>query len=283
MPGGGLLKQRGPRLAGARLQVLGCTGARCRHFTVSHPWLRKDGIYLDGAWLCGPQCFEAAVMLRLGNRMPGEPGTLSRAPRMPFQLLLLRSGVLSEPALQEARLLADSRGVSLGEALLVSHAVSEEQLAAVRAEESGCALYSLPPQTVAPELMLPLALAGQALAATVHGTTHGTTERMMIGFTERLDRGILAMTEQVTGRRVEGCFITATRWKAQLAFDSGNRQTPMAAPQPLSIDAAAHMILEKALQVCAEHVVFGRAGDLVWVRYGRCDKFFENSLLCVPR
>jgi len=274
-----LQEQRWPKLAGTRLRVLGCVGAKCRHFTVSHSWVRKDGIFLDGAWLCGPQCFEAAVILRLSSRMPGEPGTLQRAPRMPFQLLLLQSGVLSEQALQNARQLADSRGISLGEALLAVDAVSEEQLAAARAGESGCALYSLPPQPIAPELMLPSALASKALAATVHGTA----ERLVIGFTERLDRGVLAMTEQVTGQRAEGCFITASRWKAQLAIDSAGQHFETPAAQPLPVGMAARIILEKASQVRAEQVVFGRAGNLVWIRYGRCDKFFENSLLCVPR
>ncbi len=196
---------------------------------------------------------------------------------MPFQLLLLRDQILSEQTLRDARQLADSRSVSLGEALLVIGAVTEEQLAAVRAEESGCAFYSLPPQPVAPELVLPPALAAQTLAATVHGAA----DRIVIGFAERLDRGVLAMTEQVVGRRAEGCFITTSRWEAQLAADDVNRRTQIVTAQ--SLQAATRMILEKALQVHAEQVVLGRAGDLVWVRYGRSDKFFENSLLCVPR
>ena len=232
---------------------------------------------MDGAWLCGSQCFEAAVMSQLGSRMPGEPGTVRRLPRMPFQLLLLRDQVLSEQTLRDARQLADSRGVSLGEALLAIGAVTAEQLAAVRAEESGCAFYSLPPQPVAPELVLPAALAVQVSAATMHGAT----DRIVIGFVEQLDRGVLAMTEQIVGRRAEGCFITADRWKAQLAVDGADPQTQVVAAQPLQ--AAARMILEKALQVHAEQVVLGRAGNLVWVRYQRCDKSFENSLLCVPR
>lgn len=265
------------RLGGAKLRVLGCAEARCRRFTVSHSWLRRDGIFLDGAWLCGSQCFEAAVMSRLSSRMPGEPGTVRRLPRMPFQLLLLRDQVLSEQALRDARQLAEDRGVSLGEALIATGAVTEEQLAAVRAEESGCAFYSLPPQPIAPELVLPAALAMQVLAATVHGAA----DRIVIGFADRLDRGVLAVTEQIVGRRAEGCFITASRWKAQLVMDGVDQQTQIVAAQPLQ--AAAHTILEKALQAHAEQVVLGRAGDLVWVRYGRSDKSFENSLLCVPR
>ena len=266
-----------------RLQifVLLCSGASCRRFAVAHRWLRKDGIYLDGAWFCSPGCFEAAALRVLAPSARGERHTMPRLPRMPFRLVLVRDGLLAEAELERAQAHAEQTGIPLAQALVALGCATHAQVAAALAAESGCAFYTLAPQPLAPELLLPRVLADRFNAATVHGSA----DRIVVGFVSRVDRGLLALVERITGRRAEGCFITAAHREAQLATQAagpgqpGLDRAPAAGERPVSRPQAARTILERALQSGAEQVRVARSGDIVWARFWTGEAACEDCLV----
>ena len=272
-----------------RLQifVLLCSGASCRRFAVAHRWLRKDGIYLDGAWFCSPGCFEAAALRVLTPSARGERHAMPRLPRMPFRLVLVRDGLLAEAELERSQAHAEQTGMALAQALVALGCATQAQVAAALAAESGCAFYTLAPQPLTPELLLPRALADRFNAATVHGSA----DRIVVGFVFRVDRGLLALVERITGRRAEGCFITTAHREAQLAAQAAGpdkhelgphslgRPAPAAGEQPVSRPQAARTILERALQSGAEQVRLARSGDIVWARLWTGESACEDCLV----
>ncbi len=276
------VRRRLKRFAQERLQILVrlCHGHACRRFALAHRWLREDGILLDGAWFCSPGCFEAAALAAMTQSARGERHTMPRVPRMPFRLILLRDGLIAQDDLERAQAHAGHTGIPLAEALLALGCATGAQVAAALAAESGCAFYTLPPEALAPELLLPAALADRYGAATVHGAA----DRIVVGFVHRVDRGLLAMVERITGRRAEGCFFTAARRQAQLAqaalpSEAAGAEGQAPRVRPVSRPQAARTILDRALRTGAEQVRLARSGDLVWARLWTSDGAMEDCLV----
>jgi hypothetical protein len=266
-----------------RISVHLCKGPECRRFSVAHRWLRKDGIFLNHVWMCSAGCFEAAVVMALAGSGRGQRYTMPRLPRMPFRLVLLQAGVISEGGLEAASAHAERTGASLGQALLELALLTEAELAAALAIENGSAYYALPPAPLPPHLQLPNALAERYAAATVHGGAN----RVVVGFVHRIDRGLLAMIEQMTGRKAEGCFITATHREGQLAFSApaipraseDHVSSKLFTTRTVGRPQAARNILENALRIGAETVSLGRTGETVWVRFCTGSGALENSIV----
>ncbi len=209
---------------------------------------------------------------------PGRRFTMPRLPRMPFRLILLQRELLSEVELQFALEWSEDTGKPVGDVLIELGFVTTEQVASARAAENGCAFYALPPAALAPALRLPLSLSRACDAAAVHATS----ARIMLGFTDRVDRGLAHMMEQVTGQRVECCFITREHLKRQLALDATSSPACSTPLNPVSRVTATAQLGEQALRSAAEAVSVGRAGRRLWVRMtsgdGRAvDSVFELS------
>ncbi len=258
------------------LQTLLCAGPRCRRFTIAHRWLRRDGIFLRDRWLCSPLCFEEAVAAMLETAGPGRRFTMPRLPRMPFRLILLQREQISEPELQFALEYSENSGLPIGPVIVRLGFATVEQVASARAAENGCAFYALPPAALAPELRLPLSLSHACEAAAVHATA----DRIMLGFADRVDRGLAQMMEQVTGQRVECCLVTRAHLLRQLALDAAQAglSSQITSPaHPVSRLAAAQHLGEQALCTGAEAVGVGRAGQRLWVRFtGNSDQVVDS-------
>ncbi len=236
-----------------------CEG--CRRFAAALRGGRKTGILLEKAWLCSAQCFENALMQTLASG--GRQYTMPRLPRMPFRLLLLQSGVLSEAELKRAGEHAERTRISLNRALLDLQLVTDAELAGALAAESGCAFYALPPVPVAPHAELPTLLAERYVAATVHSTP----ERVWIGFVHKVDHGLLRLIEHMTDRKAEPCFITAAYRERQLACRPALADEKMLLPQTAAFTDTAQAVVQHALRTAAEQVTVGRAGQTVWFRF----------------
>lgn len=245
------------------LRTLLCTGPGCRRFTVTHRWLRRDGIFLRNQWLCSPLCFEGALAAMLETVDLGRRFTMPRLPRMPFRLILLQRELVSELELQLALEHSEDTGRPVGNVLVELGFATAEQVASARAAENGCAFYALSPSALPPEMRLPLPLSHACGAAAVHATS----DRIMLGFVDRVDRGLAQLMEQVTGQRIECCFIMGEHYERQLAFDAlKSTEKPLLPLQPISRVAAAAQLGEQALRTGAEAVTVGRAGRRLWVR-----------------
>ena len=253
---------------------------------MEHRLLRKDGIFFQGSWLCSAACFEAAVAGSLAGDEATRVFTMPRLPRMPFRLLLLERGVVSEAGLAEALRHAECTGLTLARALLSLRLVTEAELAASLAAENGCAYYSLPPAPVAPEAHLPLTLAEGWDAASVHVAPG----RVLVGFVHRIDRELVRCFESMTGLKVEICMITASHRARQLALARAGAEVQAEAPQQVAGPGElGRGAVRHALRFGAEQVWSRRIGGLIWVRMSagtRIEdcffKFPEEAVRSVP-
>jgi hypothetical protein len=251
--------------------VLLCARGGCRGFRCTASWLRRDGIELQGRWLCSSACLIASLTTVLSNAPRGRAFAIP--PRLPYRLALLQLGFLSELNLQRALGDAASADASLASVLLASGEISEDQLAMARAMESACAQYRLPAQAVAPEYRLPLAIEQRFEAVTVHGSE----DRWLIGFVERVDRKLLTLAESVTGMRPEGCVITATRRAAQVELDGCAAAEVAAETATLAVEHLAQC----AMQSGAESLRVGLEGDLVWACFSGSRVGLDSRVLRV--
>ncbi len=259
-----------------RLRMHLCAVPGCRRFTVAHRLLRKDGVFLDGAWLCSAGCLEAQIAGSLAAEEARRVYTMPRLPRMPFRLLLLERGVVSEAGLAQALSHAECTGLSLARALVALELVTEAELAASLAAENGCAFYALPPTPVAPEAELPGTLAERYEAAAVHVAPG----RVLLGFVHRIDRELVRCFERMTGQKAESCFITGSHFQRQMTLvRSHDRKQKSSIERAASPGEAARAVVRHALRFGAEQLLARRLGSVVWVRMfadGRVeDRFFQ--------
>ncbi len=258
-----------------QLRFHACEGEPgCRRFTVAHPRLRKDGIFLDAQWLCSLHCLRTALARSFATLTMSRGGIhpMPRLPRMPFRLLLLQSGALTETQLAEALTQSERTGLPLARALLTLELVTPAALAAALAAENGCAFYSIAPAPVPVETELPPLLGTQAEAVTVHATA----SRILVGFVHRIDRDLLRAVEGMAGRRAEPCFITAEQYARQRALTAQKTAAPHLSAFP---PEAADALVQQALDTSAERLLLARVRDLLWIRMhcagGHQDRFFQ--------
>ncbi len=240
-----------------------CGSEDCRRFKAALRGARKDGIVLENTWLCSAQCLENALVRTMAAAGSGRQYTMPRLPRMPFRLLLLQSGVLSEAGLKQAGEHAERTGATLSRALLDLQLVTDAELAGSLAAESGCAFYALPPAPVAPEAELPMMLAERYAAATVHSTP----ERVWIGFVHKVDHGLLRLVAHMAGRKTEPCFITAAHHKRQIGCQAAQADERTLLSNTAGLKATAQAVVQHALRTAAERVVVGRSEQIVWFRF----------------
>jgi hypothetical protein len=254
-----------------RSLVVECGDLSCRGFHVSNALLRQPGIFLDLTWYCSSDCLRDGIKQRVEAQLSSALTDLRRPPRMPFRLILLAGGLVSEAQLAEARAMQASNTRTVGGAgapdvgsTLVSLGyVTEEQVGAARAAEAGCPFFGGAIQAMLPAYRLPAALVQLHCALPVHYSP--VTDRLVVGFVYRVNNSLVQAIEQVIGCRVEACMITATAWKQHVAAipppcpEQVGRQT-------LQQSRIVDMIVEQAIASGADRIRMGLAGTSFWVR-----------------
>ena len=248
-----------------RSLIVECGDARCRGFHLSHPLLRRlPGIYLDQGWYCSPDCLRDALKHRVGAQFGAAITDLRNAPRMPFRLILLAKGIVSEEQLAHARYI-QAEGEDLGDALVALGYATEEGVAAARAEETGSPFFGGAAQPVLPACRLPLSLMQLYRAAPVHYSP--ATGRLLVGFVYRVNHSLLQAVEQVTGYRVAACIMTNSAWvrQQQLAdqLAPGFEEVNAVAS---SQDYITSLIVEHAIESGADKVRMGLSSTAIWAR-----------------
>ncbi len=249
-----------------RSLVVECGLPSCRGFHLSHALLtRTPGIFLDQTWYCSHGCLREALKQRVETQLGGAITDLRHPPRMPFRLILLAGGKVTEAQLAQARTVQAGKPgeQDLGDALVSLGFATEDEVAAARATEAGCLYFAAAPQIVAPAYSLPSSLVRLYWAAPVHFSP--TTNRLLIGFVYRIDSSLLQAAEQVLGCRVEACMITASAWRKQMV---------MLAPTAWGeINKAAYrqgrivnLIVEQALDSHADKLRVGLSSSALWAR-----------------
>src|ERR1700675_272037 len=114
--------------------------------------LRKTtGITFDGRWYCELLCLQPLLEYRLRNLLSASVLQKSRAYRLPLGLLLVDGGAISPDLLRETLRLQREGGTGrIGDWLLQTGAISEQQLSVALAQQWGCPVFPLRAQHLHP-------------------------------------------------------------------------------------------------------------------------------------
>ena len=258
-----------------RSLVVECATPSCRGFHLSHPILRRlPGIFLNQGWYCSAACLREALQQRVDEQRRTAVTDLRQPPRMPFRLVLLAGGRVTEQQLAEARRIQitgeQARDRSheprrdLADALVQLGYASEEEVAAARAKEAGYPYYRGEAHPLAPAHQIPLMLLRRYNAVPVHYNP-AAGGRLLVGFVYRVDRSLLQAIGQVMACRTEACIISHSSWAQHMPSDIESTQERVSedgASQSRLVD----LIVEEAMASHADRIAVGLTGKALWVR-----------------
>jgi hypothetical protein len=225
----------------------------------------RAGMHVGETWYCSPDCFATNSRGTLSSLSMSCVVEMPRNPRLPLGLALLSKGALDEGQLRFATERSQLEGVSL-ETILIEHGiVSEKQLAAARATQWGYPVLGQDPAAQIVEADLPASLLRLCSAAPLHYSAK--TKRLVLGFVNRVEHGLLQSIEQITGCRAEPCFITPADFREQM-----ERLTQVAGYEEVVVENpgnAAQMARTLggfALEVTAREATFAKCKSSIWAR-----------------
>jgi hypothetical protein len=225
----------------------------------------RSGIFAGDKWFCSPDCFAAGSRDILALFASGCVVEMPRTPRLSIGLALLSRGYLTEDQYRSALNLSRLRGDSLEATLMKCGYAGEKQLAAGRAAQWG---YPALAQELSGQMIeadIPASLLRAHRAAPIHYAPK--SKRLVLGFVDRVEHGLLQSIEQITGCRAEPCFITPAEFEEQIG-----RLTAMPGYEEVVVDnpgTAGYMgrtLGGWAVEMGAREASFTRCNSSAWVR-----------------
>ncbi|MGB7137097.1 MAG: hypothetical protein WBD46_17545 [Acidobacteriaceae bacterium] len=225
----------------------------------------RAGIHVGTEWYCSADCFAAAMQAPLTALIRSRLAEMPRNPRLSVGLALLSKGVLTEDQLREAAARSQWRGQDLEATLLQLGFATEKQLAGARSAQWGYPVLTQegPGPTVRAEL--PLAFLRAFEAVPVHYAP--AAKRLVLGFVRRVEPSVLQAIEQITGCRVESCFVTPAEFEERV-----ERCFAAEGYEEALLDQAAtpaHMARSLggfAVETSARQVAYVACKSWIWVR-----------------
>ena len=185
-----------------------------RSVTLGHLSAQKAGIKMHGCWYCSSSCFTSAAETRLLELLASKPEQASHVSRMPLGLIFVSRGLLTSAQLREAVDEQKESGEEVGEILMRKGVVSEAQVTAARAAQWGCPVFAVPQRAMETEIRIPEALIHFHSAIPLHYVT--ATKRLLVGFVDGVEYGLLYVIERMTGCKTQPCFITPSDFQSQI-------------------------------------------------------------------
>ncbi len=234
-------------------------------------WGRKlgwsgNGIELQGAWYCSPQCFEAAARRHFQRSAVSVRNNPRLQHRVPLGLLMLSRGQLDNRQLRTALKQQSDGGGKLGGCLEKLGFVTEQQITAALGMQWACPV--VPPMAAA-ELdcarMVPLALLQEFRMLPIHYSK--ATRLMHVAFSDGVDYTALYAIEQILGCRTEACVVSSSVM-ARVLEALGHERRPGEMRYEGWRDAGemARIASSCALKLGACEVRMVTCGEHVWVR-----------------
>lgn len=185
-----------------------------RSLTLGHLSAQKAGIKMSGCWYCSSSCFTSAAELRLSELMVLEPAQANHVSRMPLGLIFVSRGLLTSAQLKEAVDEQKDAGGEIGEILVRRGLLTEMQVTAARAGQWGCPVFAVPQRVMQTDIQIPEALIHFHSAIPLHYVA--ATKRLLVGFVEGVEYGLLYAIEQMTECKTQPCFVTPSDFQTQI-------------------------------------------------------------------
>jgi|HubBroStandDraft_5_1064220.scaffolds.fasta_scaffold17104_4 hypothetical protein len=225
----------------------------------------RIGIFVGESWYCSPDCFALGSRKTLATFSSGCVVEMPRNPRLSLGLALVSKGLITEDQYREAVIRSQCRAETLETTLLECGYVSEKKLAAGRAAQ--CGYPALVQELSGPivEVDLPSSLLRAHRAAPIHYSAK--SKRLVLGFVDRVEHGLLQSIEQITGCRAEPCFITPAEFAEQM-----ERVTALPEYEEVVVtesESATQMgrtLGGWAVEISAREASFAKCNSFAWVR-----------------
>lgn len=221
---------------------------------------------MQDEWFCGPDCFENALARTLTtlNVSAGKPQPAHRN-RVPLGLTLLSRGYLSEGQLKTALEQHRATGLRLGDVIMRLGFATEQQVTAALAVQWGHPVFPLRSTTSDTAVRIPTRLLELNRMLPVYYAE--ASKRLLVGFADGVDYGILDAIAQVLPCIPSPCIIAASEYRNRLeSIVTQTRGKEVAFDGESSPREMAHIIRNYAVQTYAEEMRFAACGDHLWTR-----------------
>jgi hypothetical protein len=225
----------------------------------------RTGLFVGDHWYCSPDCFALGSRNMLASLSSGCVVEMPRNPRLSLGLALLSKGYLTEDQYRSAVMRSERRGESLETTLMERGFASEKQLSAARAAQWGYPVLAHELSGLTVEADLPASLLRAHRAAPIHYS--GKPKRLVLGFVDRVEHGLLQSIEQITGCRAEPCFITPAEFEEQmerLTVASGYQEA--AIDDPGTLAQMGRTLGGWAVEIAAQEASFAKCNSSAWIR-----------------
>jgi hypothetical protein len=235
------------------------------------------GVQVGPLWYCSIDCFALASHIKLASLCNRRP-EIARNPRLSLGLALHSKGYLAAEQLRMATAQSHLDEDEIAAKLIGLGLVTERQVAAARSAQWGYPVFA--PERIGQtvETNLPPTLLKECNAAPLHYSA--TAKRILLGFVSRVEHGLLEAIEQMTGCRVEPCFITQSDFDRQWTRVTASQDyTETVVKEPGQPEKMARAVGRVAVDIAAREACFTQCRGLVWARVagkrGKTDVIFR--------
>jgi Type II secretion system (T2SS), protein E, N-terminal domain len=238
----------------------------------------RPGIQVGAQWYCSVDCFAFASRVPLAALSFRRGFESARKPRLSLGLALLSKGILKAEDLRATTAEGQLDEEELAEMLVRTNMASEKQIAAARSQQWGYPVFA---QDFSGQLVfsdIPRALLRACSAAPLHYST--TMKRILLGFVSRIEHSLLESVEQMTGCRVEPCFVTPSDCEEQISrVTAPPDYEEQVIEEPGPPEKMARTVGRAAVEIGAREASFTQCRNHVWARIagkrGRVDIVFR--------
>jgi Type II secretion system (T2SS), protein E, N-terminal domain len=258
-----------------------CGNRTCHHKQLMRSFPGgRPGIQVGPAWYCCVDCFAMAACAPLEKLCNRQVVEISRQPRLSLGLFLLSKGNLTAEQLRVATAQSQILDEDIEESLVKLGMVSEKALVAARSAQWGYPV--LAPECVGQlvEVEIPKSILNACRAVPLHYSA--TAKRILVGFVSRVEHSFLESIEEMTGCRVEPCFITPTDFQEQMErVTAPPDYEEVVVNDPGSPERMARTVGRTAVHVAAREAAFIKWRNFVLVRVA--GKRGKADIVFVPR
>ncbi len=238
----------------------------------------RPGIRMGQQWYCSVDCFAFALRVPFASLPNRRIVEIPRNPRLSLGLVLHAKGYLSAEQLRVATAQSQLYSEELADTVIRLGMATERQVAAARSTQWG---YPALAQDYFGKMIqadLPRTILRACSAAPLHYSA--SAKRILLGFVSRVEHTVLESIEQITGCRVEPCFITPTDFEEQMErLTSLPDYEERIVNEPGLPEKMARTVGRAAVDIGGREALFTQYKNLVWARVlgkrGKVDLIFR--------
>lgn len=243
----------------------------------------KQGITVGERWYCCVDCFAMAAREPLAILSARRPMEIPRTPRLSLGLAMHLKGSLTNEQLRTVSAESQRSGEDFAVTVLRLSLATEQQITAARASQWGYPVLGQQ-DYIGQNLRtdIPRSVLETCMAAPLHYSP--TAKRIVLGFVYRVEHSVLEAIEQMTGCRVEPCFMTPTDFATQMgSIGASTDYEEVVVNEAGQPEKMARALGRSAVDVGAREARFARYKNLVWARLvgkrGTVDVVFRANRL----